>query len=42
VSSQGELAASFEHVEQVHLSIRTLEAVVLGDLMHRLAPALGR
>ncbi len=36
-----ELAAPFEQVEQAHLPIRTFEAVVLGDLVHRLAPALG-
>jgi hypothetical protein len=37
-----ELAAPFEQVEQAHLSVRALEAVVLGDFVHGLAPALCR
>ena len=35
-----ELAAPLKQVEQAHLPVRTFEAVVLGDLVHRLAPAL--
>jgi hypothetical protein len=36
------LAASLEEVEQADSSVRTLEPVVLGDLVHRLAPPLCR
>src|SRR5262249_52953989 len=39
---QGELASSLELVEQAHGSIPTFEPVVLGDLVHRLAPPLSR